>query len=346
MKQHRVMHSVLSLPARRPKKTATGFTLIEMMISLLLGLIVIAGVVSVFLANQQTYRTNEALGDVQDGSRTAFEMMAQDIRNAGLTGCDSSSSGNITNVLKNSPAGGGTTWWANWSNSLIGYGLSTAADPAPPAATPAVAGNDSLELIGAANPGLSVLSHNTATTTFVLNEVSPDLTTGDAMIVCDPQYTAIFQATSVNSGTKTVVYNTTSPLYPGNYSNILATTGIPYTFGANALVAKLTAVDWYIGATPAVPGGFSLYRVQLINTGTGLGTTSIEMVRNVSKMSIAYLQSGSAAFVAANGISNWSAVTAVQVTLTVQSTNQYAGTDNKSITRQFTATTTVRNRVN
>ena len=120
-----------------PGMPSAGFSLIELMIAMLLGLIVIGGVVSVFLANQQSYRTNQALGDVQDGSRIAFEMMAQDIRNAGLTGCDSSGTGNITSVLKNSPAGGGTTWWANWNNALIGYGNGTAADPAPPAATPA-----------------------------------------------------------------------------------------------------------------------------------------------------------------------------------------------------------------
>lgn len=330
-----------------PAMPSAGFSLIELMIAMLLGLIVIGGVVSVFLANQQSYRTNQALGDVQDGSRIAFEMMAQDIRNAGLTGCDSSGTGNITSVLKNSPAGGGTTWWANWNNALIGYGNGTAADPAPPAATPAVAGNDSLQLIGATDAGLSVLSHSTATTTFTLNETSPDLAVGDAMIVCDPQYSAIFQSTSYNATAKTIVYNTLTA-GPGNFSNILASTGIPYTFGANALIAKMTAVDWYIGATPPpVVGGFSLYRVQLANTGGVLGTTTNEMVRNVTKMKILYLQSGSSSFVdAATVAGNWSTVSAVQVTLTLQSTDQHAGTDAKPITRVFTATTTARNRVN
>ena len=167
------------------------------------------------------------------------------------------------------------------------------------------------------------------------------------MIVCDPQYSAIFQSTSYNATAKTIVYNTLTA-GPGNFSNILASTGIPYTFGANALIAKMTAVDWYIGATPApVVGGFSLYRVQLANTGGVLGTIKNEMVRNVTKMKILYLQSGSSSFVdAATVAGNWSTVSAVQVTLTLQSTDQHAGTDTKPITRVFTATTTARNRVN
>ncbi|HET7222033.1 MAG TPA: prepilin-type N-terminal cleavage/methylation domain-containing protein, partial [Rhodanobacteraceae bacterium] len=78
-----------------------GFTLIELMIAMLLGLIVIAGVTSVFLAGQKSYRTNGALAEVEDGSRIAFELLARDIRQAGETGCDTSS-GRITNVLKNS----------------------------------------------------------------------------------------------------------------------------------------------------------------------------------------------------------------------------------------------------
>ncbi|WP_457383416.1 PilW family protein [Rhodanobacter sp. TND4EL1] len=322
-----------------------GFSLIELMIAMLLGLIVIGGVISVFLANQQTYRTNQALGDVQDGSRVAFEMMAQDIRSAGLTGCDSSATGTVTNVLKNSPANGGATWWANWNNALMGFGAGTVADLAPSATTPAVAGNDSLELIGATQAGLSVASHSTATTTFTLNEMSDDLKAGDATIVCNPEFSAIFQATGVDSAAKTVGYSTTTS-DPGNFSNILASTGVPYTFGANALIARMTAVDWYIGATPGVAGGLSLYRVQLVNTGGKLGTTTDEMVRNVTAMKIQYLQSGKSSFVDASAITDWNAVTSVRVQLTLQSTDQNSGTDAKPIKRTFISTTTARNRVN
>ena len=63
------------LPATR--HAARGFTLIELMIAMLLGLIVVGGVSSIFLANQQTYRSNEALSEVQDGARVSFEICAE-----------------------------------------------------------------------------------------------------------------------------------------------------------------------------------------------------------------------------------------------------------------------------
>jgi type IV pilus assembly protein PilW len=322
-------------------RSAAGFSLIELMIAMLLGLIVIGGVVSVFLANQQSYRTNQALGDVQDSSRTAFEMMAQDIRNAGLTGCDSG--GGIANVLTNK----GTAWWANWNNALRGYG-SAQTDPAAASGTGGGqrAAGDSLELIGAINSGLSVFADNGADT-FTLNETSPDLQLGDVMIVCNPENATVFQSSSYSGTAKTIGYATGGTVTPGNSNTIHGATGTPYTFGANTLISKLTAVDWYIGNTPPpVVGGFSLYRVRLVNTAGTISTTADEMVRNVTGMSIAYLQSGNASFGAASTITNWGAVSAVQVQLTVQSTEQNAGTDAKPITRIFTATTTARNRVN
>ena len=75
-----------------------GVTLIELMISMMLGLIVIGGVVSVVLAGKQSYRTNEALSQVQESARTAFELMARDIRQAGANGCGNND--RVANVLK------------------------------------------------------------------------------------------------------------------------------------------------------------------------------------------------------------------------------------------------------
>ena len=49
------------------------------MIALLLGLIVILGAVTVFLSNKQSYRTNLALGQVQENARVAFDLIAREL---------------------------------------------------------------------------------------------------------------------------------------------------------------------------------------------------------------------------------------------------------------------------
>lgn len=328
-----------------------GFTLIELMIAMLLGLVVIAGVVSVFLAGQQAYRTNQALGEVQDGSRVAFEMLARDIRDAGLTGCNNN--GRLANVLNNGPNAGGTDWWANMGNAVRGY-TTGQTDPAIAVGTTAspvtrVAGTDSLELIGAAGTGLSVAAAPGAS--FKLNDSSSDLVTGDVILVCDPDHATLVQVTSYTPSTVTLVHNAGSSASPGNcsggmgYPTVCTTAGNTYQFGANSEIFKLGANDWFIGNSTNAISGRSLYRMNVLVTAGKPTATAQEMVPDVTDMKILYHQAGAPAYASATAITNWGQVDAAQVTLTIQGSNRRAGVDVKPIQRSFTATTTVRNRV-
>lgn len=322
------------------RDAARGFTLIELMVAMLLGLVVMAGVGSVFLSNQRVYRTNRALSDVQDNSRAAFELLARDIRNAGLTAC--SNSGRVANVLNIGPVNGGTTWWGNWNNAVRGFEGNDADVAAGTGDADRIAGQASLQLLGGDDTSYSVASHDPSTATFALNEASTDLAAGDVFIVCDYDHAAIFKSNSYSATAKTIGHATTG----GNCSTGL---GFPtscgsanfYTFGANAYVTRLNVSDWYVGKNPA--GTRSLYRL-----GRAGGTpTRQEMVRGVSDMQLRYHQSDLAGtpFVKASDVTNWGNVNAVRATLTMQSADEHASTSNTSLVRSFTVTTTVRNRV-
>jgi type IV pilus assembly protein PilW len=329
-----------------------GFSLIELMVALLLGLIVSAGVASVFIANQQTYRTNQALGEVQDGTRLAFDMLAHDIRNAQLTGCNNNS--RVANVLKNGPANGGTDWWANWGNAITGY----TKGQDDPAVTSGTATNqrlntqDSIELIGADDTVMSVQTHTPSANTITINGTPTNLFAKDVVIACDPDHATIFEITKYSAGT--ITYDATLNCSIGlGYPTVCVTNGTPYTFGPNSQIAKLTMADWFIGnytATNSVTGqsvtGQSLYRAGFTNSGTGLTATTQEMVRGVSQMSLTYHQSGATSFVAATAVTSWSLVDAVQIALTLQSSDPAAGTNATSLSRKFTGIVTLRNRVN
>jgi type IV pilus assembly protein PilW len=348
-----LIHRDATRSAARLARPSSGFTLIELMVAMLLGLIVVGGVVSVFLANQRTYRTNQALGDVQDGSRIAFEMMARDIRDAGLTGCGNA--GRVANVLNAAPGGGGAlTWWADWSNAVHGYGSGTATtDPALAGQNQATGANqtDSLQLLGAADTGLSVAATPSSTAAnFKLNDTTSDLVKGDVIIVCDPDHATIVQITNYNSSNVTLDHNNGNNPSPGNcskgmgYPTVCTTNGNGYQFGPNSQIFKLAAVDWYIGTNPV--GGTSLYRMSVATSGTTPTATPQEMVRDVTAMNIRYHQAGGASFVDAATVgANWAVVDAVQVSLSLESVDKRAGTTAKPISRSFTATTTVRNRV-
>lgn len=333
------------------KRGVAGFTLIELMVAMLLGLIVIAGVTSVFLANQQVYRTNHALGEVQDSSRIAFEMLAQNIREAGLLGCGNN--GQVSNVLQNGPPAGGSDWWADWNNALRGYAADTAANPALTVGTAAgnqVAGTDSLMLLNAADVGLSIASQDQATTTFTLDATNGDLAVGKAMIVCDPDHASIFGISSYDGAARTIGF---AQLPSGGKSAVNCSTGLgypsvctpvgtAYRFGANAAIAALAAGVWYVGINP--DGGRSLYQAG-VNTSTG-AVAAQEMVRGVAAMAIRYHVAAQPSFVAASAVNDWGAVNAVQVDLTLQSADARAGVDATPLARSFKVTATVRNRVN
>jgi type IV pilus assembly protein PilW len=215
-----------------------------------------------------------------------------------------------------------------------------------------VSGTDSLQLLGAADTGLSVAATPSSTAaTFKLNDTTSDLTTGDVIMVCDPDHATIVQITNYISSTVSVEHQTGSGP-PGNCSKGMGyptphpctTNGNGYSFGPNSQIFKLGAADWYIGVNQLK--GTSLYRVSVVTTGTTPTPTAQEMVRDVTAMAITYHQAPNTDFVAASAVSDWSKVDAVQVRLTLQSSDQRAGTDVKPITRIFAATTTIRNRVN
>ncbi len=78
----------------------SGFTLVELMVAMTIGLIVIAGVSQIFVTNRTTYRWTEGLSRVQENGRFAMEFLGRDARMAGYAGCLSRNTP-VTNHLNN-----------------------------------------------------------------------------------------------------------------------------------------------------------------------------------------------------------------------------------------------------
>ncbi len=64
-----------------------GLTLIELMISLTIGLLITAGVGQIYLSSKQTFRHSEAQAELQESGRFAMSFLRQHIRNADFWGC-------------------------------------------------------------------------------------------------------------------------------------------------------------------------------------------------------------------------------------------------------------------
>ncbi|HEY0686735.1 MAG TPA: prepilin-type N-terminal cleavage/methylation domain-containing protein [Steroidobacter sp.] len=321
-----------------------GFTLIELMISMLLGVVVIGGALGVILANRQSYRINEGLSQVQESARTAFELLARDVRQAGVTGCNND--GRVANVLNDEGE-----WWQSWFG-LQGYD-GAQADGAVDFGTASpdnrVPGTDSILLQGIEGMGHSIVQHELTAASFRIGAPTSEIEEADILMVCDFDHAAIFQATNYSSANVTFE-DTGDTVSPGNcshglgYPTVCGNPGNSYVYGSNSQLARVAAVDWYIGdnGRPA-EGGRSLYRLRLG------ATAPEEIVAGVTDMQLRYRADVSGEFRAAGDVRDWAAVSAVTITLTLRSADPRivtGPTDNSGrLERQFTNIVTLRNRV-
>jgi type IV pilus assembly protein PilW len=329
-------------------KRHRGVTLIELMIAMLLGLVVIGGALGVILANRQSYRTNEGLSQVQESARTAFELLARDVRQAGVTGCDSN--GRVANVVRTNAA---TAWWQEWfgirgfdgtePDAAVGFGSALPDNR--------VEGTDSIHLQGIEGVGVSVVSHDAPSATFEINAPTTALARDDVVLVCDFNHAAILKITSYDNSGTSVVHDSGPPGEPihncsmglGYPTDCDSTTGNPYEYGPNAQIARLATVDWYIGDNGRpLEGGRSLYRRRMM-------ANPEELVAGVIDMQVRYREGTRDDFREAALVESWPDVNAVMITLVLQSADRRVSTDATvnagRLQREFTNIVTLRNRV-
>jgi type IV pilus assembly protein PilW len=76
--------SKLILSRRPGSSRESGFTLIEMMIAITIGLGILAGLVGVLAANSNNARTNDRTSELMSNGRYALNSMKQELRQAGF----------------------------------------------------------------------------------------------------------------------------------------------------------------------------------------------------------------------------------------------------------------------
>jgi type IV pilus assembly protein PilW len=78
-------------------RSQRGFTIVEVMIAMAVGLVVVAVAAVMFSTNSRTYKITGTIGNMQEAGRFALESLQRDSRMVGFRGCNSS------NVLGTAP---------------------------------------------------------------------------------------------------------------------------------------------------------------------------------------------------------------------------------------------------
>jgi type IV pilus assembly protein PilW len=292
-----------------------GLSFVELMIAMALGLVLLSGVIGVFLATQQTYRINQALSEVQENSRSAFQLIARDIRSAGFTGC--TNSGTVANTLN---AATSADWWSTWGNGIKGYD-----NGGPTTFTPArVSNTDSLQIMFGGGRSFNVESHNAASAQFKVNINAHGIKADDILVACDSAHVAIFQVTNASQANGTIVHNTGTGA-PGNCTKglgfpvICTANGTPYQFTANSMLFRFESLVWYVAVNSRQTN--SLYRVSL----TGGAPVYEEILEGVEDIQFRYLRRSASNYqtateIDAMGAAEWGRIVAVEVEFKLRTT--------------------------
>ncbi len=116
------MNSNLHALSRRNAPALSGFSLIELMVAMTLGLIVTAAVILVFASNKHSYNVNNSFAKVQQNGRYAIETMLKDVRLAGYWGGYEGVITDIQNAVAPASAGCNNDTWARMVEQRV-YGL-------------------------------------------------------------------------------------------------------------------------------------------------------------------------------------------------------------------------------
>ena len=89
---------------RHRRSQCGGFSIVELMIAMVLGLILIGGAIVLFTGIIRTSSMNQAISDMQSKARFALDMMGRDVRAAGFLGCSSGDSSQLYLAADNPPS--------------------------------------------------------------------------------------------------------------------------------------------------------------------------------------------------------------------------------------------------
>lgn len=361
--------------ANRAPRGQKGFSLIELMIALILGLLVVAAAGGVFISNKRVYNATETLGRIQENGRVAFELMSRDIREAGGNPCGTALQ--PVNMLDDAT----DPFWDRFAEGITGYDAGTGMPltAVGAAAGQRAAGTDAIELHSSLGGGVRVIEHDTPSATLQVTSVD-GFVDGDILLVCNIAQSFVFQVTgfSAAGGGVSIGHNggggsslncsqsfqafdedAGEVCAPGNssgnnycFTDDSAAPPCPNGSIAPAYVVRLGSIQWYIGNNAR--GGTSLYRAIVTNrSGTAVPATVLardEIVEGVEDMTVTYLEQGNTAYSNATGVADWRNVVAARVELVMEGAagalteREVEGTDGDAISRTITHVVTLRNR--
>lgn len=287
-----------------------GFSLVELMVALVLGLVLITGVIQIYLSTKAGYNLQTGMARAQENGRYAVDFLTRDLRMTGDPGgCGGNLSAGFTvNVLADDNPNDGAADFVIDANTVLrgheeGAGFTPPAgvpfwtDPSDPTDPP----EDAVTIIRADASSQQPLDSDMGRVNFPILVPGGNFATGDVALIADCEQADVFVVTNTSG---------TAPLQLSHAAtgNTSANLSRAYRESDGATVSRAIERIYYIGQNP--DGGPSLYR-------TGSEGT-FELVPGVERLQLQWGQDTNNddnvdLFLDANAVTNWSQIMAAQV---------------------------------
>lgn len=299
---NRITKSKVGIYHLRTPQSIAAFSLVELLIAMTLGLLLLAGMISVFAGNKRSSDLNSAMSDIQENARFALDALARDIRMAGFQGCVDINSESATLLATTLPT---ADYHASAAmGSIVGAGNLWL--PAPPlgfipANHNAIAGTHALTL-QFGSPDTYLLAQSVSiggipdtsgpivvNTTIGDSSVDFNLTSGDYALIGDCVNANIFRISTVVTGVSTATIGHTAPF---NTSGALTRpfVGGPGTDNETKFMQFISSV-YYVGDTNLTNDDgdmiTALYQ-QSLPYGDPVNNPPTELVRGVENMRVSF----------------------------------------------------------
>lgn len=221
-----------------------GFTLVELMVSMVIGTIILSAVITVMVNSNANYHVTDSMARLQENARFAMHFMTTDLRRAGYMGCSDDIS-NINSTLNGAPLGGsgGLAIAALEGLENVGTGVWQPSGTVP--SMPNRINNTDAFFVRYLDQSnaVAIMKEMPSRAAVLFVSAGHGLMQDDIITVSDCDSADIMQLTNVNGGGggDNLVHNSGGGT-PGNKTQRLSK---PYGIGASVL--KLQSFAYYIG---------------------------------------------------------------------------------------------------
>ena len=324
---------------REGNKKQLGFTLVEIMIALVLGLVLIGGTVTMFVVNSSTQSFVQENSRLQENARYALTAIVDQVRAISFLGCNpkidlTSSSSSFVNIVDVTSSPNSFFYDLANQGTLIGYD--------DPSSFPITTSTGSLDSSAVSNTDVLVIrSADTegSPVTVAQSGTSGSITIADSDYVTDASdvllITDCVQAALFSAGATGSVF---SPIASISNTDAFDTDAVVYKFDSKVFYIADSSVDDSSGNS--VP---ALYEQT--------NGTDVELVRGISDLQLLWgIDTDSDdipnQFVTATNLTafaSWDDVVSVRIQITAQPVEDIV-IDSDSGGRDFVATVDLRNR--